>query len=215
MLTVLSSYFSHHQLYMWKNGISWPDTNGVKDLKTATLTMICMEGKEIYCVRLHKKLITAILKAKNQFCPYVHVEECIVDVVSENELKCPSHMSIKYLSRTIANRDPKDDPDLLLTHSDGSTGKRISELLYFEPYADLTPDLIIQLFAKENAKKLVSSSFITKLASRMYPFSNVLELVLKPDPTILSEKYKDQVQSLGENDVCTGVPIIRFSFQFY
>ena len=42
---------------MWKNGISWPDTNGVKadfeikDLKIATLKMICPEGREIHCVR--------------------------------------------------------------------------------------------------------------------------------------------------------------------
>ena len=39
---------------MWKNGISWPDSNGVKacfevkDLKTAALRMTCMEGKKIY-----------------------------------------------------------------------------------------------------------------------------------------------------------------------
>ena len=46
---------------------------------------------------------------------------------------------------------------------------------------------------------LVSSSFITKLASRMYPFSNALELVLNPDPSILNEKCKDQVHSLGVN----------------
>ena len=191
---------------MWKNGISWPDTTGVKasfevkDLKTATLRMACMKGGEIYCVRLRTKLITAILKAKNEFCSHVHVEECIVDVASENKqggLECPSH-SITYLSRTIANRDPKDDPDLMLTHSDGSTGMRISELLYFEPYAVLTPHLITQLFAKENVKKLVSSNFIKELASHMYPFSDSIEQVLNPDPSILSEKYKNQVQSLGE-----------------
>ena len=32
----------------------------------------------------------------------------------------------------------------------------------------------------------------------MYPFTDSLELVLNPDPTILSEKYKDQVHGLGE-----------------
>ena len=120
-----------------------------------------------------------------------------MDVAPERGLECPSY-SIKYFSRTIANRDPKDDPDLVLTHSDGSTGKQISELLYFDPYAVLTSDLITQLFAKENAKNLLSISFITKLASRMYPFSDVLELVLNPDPSILSEKYKDQAHSPGE-----------------
>ena len=191
---------------MWKNGISWPDTTGVKtyfeikDLKTATLRMTCMKGREIYCVRLRTRLIRAILKAKNEFCSCVHVEECIMDVAPDNKqggLECPSH-SITYLSRTIANRDPKDDPDLVLTHSDGSTGMKISELLYFEPYAVLTPDLITQLFAKENVEKLVSSNFIKELACHMYPFSDTLEQVLNPDPSVFSEKCKDQVQSLGE-----------------
>ena len=200
---------------MWESGISWPDTNGVKavfemkGLKTATLTMTCMERREIHCVRLRTKLMRAILKAKNEFCPHVHVEECIVEVTAGNlktvaagslyaVLQLPSH-SITYLSRTIANRDPKDDPDLILTHSNGSTGKQISEVLYFEPYAVLTPDLITQLFAKENAREKVSSSFITELASRMYSFSDALEKALKPDPSVLSGKCKDvHLDSLGE-----------------
>ena len=191
---------------MWKSGISWPDTNGVKavfemkDLKTATLTMTCMEGREIHCVRLRAKLIRAILMAKNEFCPHVNVKERIIEVATDNlhaVLECPSH-SIKYLSRTIANRDPKDDPDLILTRSDGSTGKKVSELLYFEPYAVLTPDLITQLFAKENAKEEVASSFIKDLASWMYPFSDVLEKALKPDPSVLSGKWKVDPDSLGE-----------------
>ena len=65
-------------------------------------------------------------------------------------------------------------------------------------YVVLSSDLISQLFATENAKKLVSVTFITKLASRMYPFSDSLEQVLNPDPSIFSEKCKHQVQSLGE-----------------
>ena len=188
---------------MWENGISWPDTNGVKavfemkDLKTATLKMTCIEGSEIYCIRLRTKLINIIIEAKNEFCSHVNVEECIIEVEAGNFQKvveCPSH-SVKYLSNMIANRNQKDDPDLILTHSEGSAGKRISELLYFDSYMVLSSDLIMQLFAKENAKKLVSISFITKLASHMYPFSDSLEQVLNPDPAILSEKYKDQVHS--------------------
>ena len=68
---------------MWENGISWPDTNGVKavfevkNLRTAILKMTCMEGREIHCVRLHTKLII-IVEAKNGFCPRVNVEECIM-----------------------------------------------------------------------------------------------------------------------------------------
>ena len=193
--------------HMWKNGISWPDTNGVKavfemkDLKTATLKMICPEGREIHCVRLRTKLIGAILKAKNELCPHIHVEECIVEVPAGNLqmiLDRPSH-SITYLSRTIANRDQKDDPDLMLTHSDGSTGERISEFLYFDPYVVLTQDLITQLFAKENAKKLVSHSFIARLANRMYPFNDALRGAFDFDPSVLSARLKqDHLDSLDK-----------------
>ena len=192
---------------MWENGISWPDTNGVKavfelkSLKAATLRMTCIKGREIHCVRLRTKLIRAILKAKNEFCPHVHVEECIAEVAPGSVhavLECSSH-SIKYLSRTIANRDPKDDPDLMLTHSDGSTGEQISEVLYFEPYAVLTPDLITQLFANENGKKLVSSSFIARLANRMYPFNDSLRGVCDLDPSALSARSKqDHLDSLDK-----------------
>ena len=191
---------------MWENGISWPDTNGVKacfelkNLKTVILKMTCMEGREIHCVRLRTKLINVIVEAKNEFCPRVNVEECIMEVEAGNfqrVMECPSH-SIKYLSSMIADQDPTDDPDLILTHSDGSTGKQISKLLYFDSYVVLSSDLITQLFSKENTKKLVSITFITKLASHMYPFSDSLEQVLNPDPSVFSEKCKDQVQSLGE-----------------
>ena len=191
---------------MWENGISWPDANGVKacfeliNLKTVILKMTCVEGREIHCVRLRTKLINVIVEAKNKFCPRVNVEECIMEVEAGNfqkVMECPSH-SIKYLSSMIADRDPNGDPDLILTHSDGSTGKQISKLLYFDSYVVLSSDLITQLFSTENAKKLMSVTFITKLASHMYPFSDSLEQVLNPDPSIFSEKCKDQVQSLGE-----------------
>ena len=74
------------------------------------------------------------MEAKNEFCPHVNVEECIMEVEAGNfqrVMECPSH-SIKYLSSMIADRDPKNDPDIILTHSDGSTGKKISKLLYFD-----------------------------------------------------------------------------------
>ena len=183
---------------VWKSGITWQDTNGiltffeVRDLRTLILNMSSLKGGEIYCVRHRTKLMNSVLKARNEICPHVDFEECIIEVAGSNldaVVGCPSH-SIKYLSSIIADRQPNDNPDLILPQSDKCTGKRISELLYFEPYAILTPVLIAQLFAKENAKKLVSSSFIKELASRMYLFNDTTEQVLNPDPTVLSCKLK-------------------------
>ena len=85
-----------------------------------------------------------------------------------------------------------------LINPDGSPGKQISELLHFEPYALLTPDLITKLFSKETAKQPVSDDFITKLAKRMYPFHDTLLQLLEPPSKILSKKCVDIHDSIGE-----------------
>jgi len=87
---------------------------------------------------------------------------------------------------------------MTLINPDGSQGKRISELLYFEPYALLTPKLIAELFAKENAKQFVSHELITELAKWMYPFCDALLQILEPSPSELNKRCECICDSLGE-----------------
>ena len=193
---------------IWKNGITWHDANGVstlfevRGLKTVALSMTCMDHSRIHCVRLRSQLIQTILKSKREFCPRVLTEEFIVDVAGDSPLQavdeCPSH-SINYLSSRISTRSANDNPDMTLINPDGSQGSRISELLYFEPYALLTHDVIAKLFANKNAKQTVSHDFITELAQWMYPSCNALLQVLKPSPQLLNKKCEDIHDSLGES----------------
>ena len=192
---------------IWRNGISWLDKNGisslleVRSLKTVALSMTCLEDSRIHCVRLRSKLIQTILKSKHECCPRVLTEEFIVDVADNILLEVVNEFhsySIKDLSRRISERCAKDNPDLMLMNSDGSQGKRISELLNFEPYALLNQDLITKLFANENAKQSVSDDFISELAQCMYPFHDALVRVLKPSSSALNKKYKDICDSLDE-----------------
>ena len=88
---------------------------------------------------------------------------------------------------------------MTLINSDGTQGKQISELLYFEPYALLTPDLITRLFSKELQKMSVSDDFISELAKWMYPSCDALLQVLKPSSRLLSKKCEHIHISLGEN----------------
>jgi len=191
---------------IWKNGITWHDVNGVstifevRDLRSILLSMNCMDDSRIHCVRLRSQLIQTILKSKSEFCPRVLTEEFIIDVAGDSLLQavdgCPSY-SINYLSSRIST-SAKDNPDFTLINTDGSQGKRISELLYFEPYALLAPGLIAKLFAKDNAKQLVSDDFITELAKRMYPCYDAVLRVLKPSLQILNMKCEDIGDSVGE-----------------
>ena len=198
---------------MWKSGITWHDRNGVatyfevRDLKTVILIMSSMKGSEIHCVRLRTQLIKAILRAKKNFCLRVDVEECIMEVEIERlfqaEQKCSSQntkYSLKYLSDRISTRDTSDHQDLLLVNPDGSPGKRISELLCFEPYTLITADLIAQLFLKENSEIILSDAFLSELAGRFYPYNNILVQMLMPHPKLLNEKLKRDVYSLDSLD---------------
>jgi len=200
---------------IWKNGITWHDANGVstifevRDLKSIVLSMTCMDDSRIHCVRLCSQLIKTILKSKSEFCPRVLIEEFVVDVAGDSLLQavdgCPSH-SINYLCTTISSRNANDNPDFTLVNADGSQGKRISELLYFEPYTLLIPGLIAKLFTKENenlfkkknAKQPASDDFVTELAKRMYPSCDALLQVLGPSVQILNNKYKDICDGVGE-----------------
>ena len=190
---------------IWKNGITWHDANGVstffevRDLKTVVLSMSCMDDSRIHCVRLRSQLIQTILKSKHQFCPRVLTEEFIVEVADDIRLLVIDEFhlySIKDLSSRISKRSTSDNPDLTLIKQDGSKGQQISELLYFEPYALLTPDLTVKLFTKETAKQSVSDEFITELAQWMYPSCDALLQVLKPSPQLLNKKCEDIRDSL-------------------
>ena len=79
-------------------------------------------------------------------------------------------------------------------------GKRISELLYFEPYTLLTSDLIAQMFSKENGNLILSDAFLSDLAGRLYLYNNILSQILAPHPRLLSEKLKMDVYSLDSLD---------------
>ena len=193
---------------MCKNGIMWSDGNGVsallevKDLKTVSLVMSSMKGKETHCVRLRTQLIKTILKAKSEFCPRAFIEEFIMDVGSGRGLqaveKCPSsstQYSIQYLSGRIAARGTQDPPDMSLVNPDGSRGKQISQLLYFEPYSLLTSELITKLFSEENADHIISDTIISQLAGCLYPCNNILVQVLIPQPVLLREKLIDEMDT--------------------
>ena len=199
---------------IWKSGISWHSTNGVstllqvRDLKTVILIASSMKGSEIHFIRHRAQLIKTILKAKMELCPRFDMEECIMEVESEKLFetvqKCPSQStkySLKYLSDRISTRDAKDHQDLLLVNPDGSPRKRISELLYFEPYTLLTSDLIAQMFSKHNSNLILSDAFLSEIAARFYPCNNILSQILMPQPRLLNEKLKMDVYSLDNLDV--------------
>ena len=199
---------------MWANGITWHDACGVstyvevKDLKTVMLFVLFVKGSEVHSVRLRTRLIKAILLAKREFCPGVEVEECIMNSqVKYDELlqaveECPRSLkySIEYISDRISSRSTEDHPDITLVNPDGSPGKQVSEILYFEPYTLLTSDLITELFSEENADRIVSDAFLSKLANRLCLYNNSLVKILNLQPRLVGATLRRDTYALGRLD---------------
>ena len=79
---------------------------------------------------------------------------------------------------------------------DGSLGKQISEILYFEPYTLLTSDIITQLFSEESTGLIVSDAFMLKLANRLCLYNNVLVKILKLQPRLVSATLRRDTYAL-------------------
>ena len=199
---------------MWTNGITWHDACGVssyievKDLKTVMLFVSFVKGSEVHSVRLRTRLIKTILLAKREFCPGVEVKECIMNSeVKSDELlqaveECPRSLkySLEYVSDSISSRSTEDHPDITLVNPDGSPGKQVSEILCFEPYTLLTSDLITGLFSEENADRIVSDAFLSKLANRLCLYNNTLVKILNLQPRLVDATLRRDTYALGRLD---------------
>ena len=199
---------------MWTNGITWHDACGVstyvevKDLKTVMLFVSFVKGSEVHSVRLRTRLIKTILLAKREVCPGVEIEECIMNSeVKCDELlqaveECPRSLkySLEYVSDRISSRSTEDHPDITLVNPDGSPGKQVSEILYFEPYTLLTSDLITELFSEQNADRIVPDAFLSKLANRLCLYNDSLVKILNLQLRLVGATLRRDTYALGRLD---------------
>jgi len=165
-------------------------------------------------------LIKTILLARREFCPGIEVKECIMNSeVKSDELlqtveECPHSVkySLEYISDRISSRSAEDHPDVTLVNPDGSPGKQISEILYFEPYTLLTPDIISQLFSEESTGRIVCDAFISKLANRLCLYNNVLVKILKLQPSLVSATLRRDTYALGRLDKTSKIKTAMYAY---
>ena len=137
---------------VWKNGIRWLSRDGVQTTveetnqhSAYTVTMECLEGQEMECVRHRSQVLKCILDAKDELCPTVKVKESLIDLtVREVDSLCM--FSLSELAEALAEKKA------IVVSQPGQKGVRIDDLLYFEPYACVSPD---SLFSEENSNREV------------------------------------------------------------
>ena len=172
---------------MWKNGIFWL-RNGIKttveviEQNTAVLmTISCHRGREMECVKHRSQVIKCILEAKEDLCPAVTVKESLIHSSCSASTVCssPKFFFLSELVRTLLENDSE------LVSDSGEVSVEIEQLLYFEPYACFSLEILRELVDKsENSSdQPVSKAFPYGMKKACRTMVNQLKQALGIDST--------------------------------
>ena len=125
--------------------------------------MQCPQGSEVQLVSRRSEIISMIFKAKEEFCPNAKLHECFLHPSSIKhpleKLNDCMMFSVPSINDSIANRQPYVI----------ECGKRIKldQLLYFEPYTEISNETILQLFDETNSHHQVTDEIFFSLAHQL------------------------------------------------
>jgi len=150
---------------VWKNGICWVSRDGVKTTveetkqhSTYTVTLECLERQEMECTGHRSQVLKCILDAKDELCPAVKVKESLIDMTIR-EVDTQHMFSLAELAEALAEKKA------IVVSQPGQKVARIDDLLYFEPYAYISPE---SLFSEENSKQVISEAFLEEVSATCY-----------------------------------------------
>ena len=158
----------NRQCNVWKNGIHWQNRNGIETIvevveQNSTLILLtgCLTEKGIECIEHRSRLIQLILETKNQFSSAVKVQEAFLhpeDLVTYPLKNINSLFTLPLSQLAMSIKERKE----VITSKIGSRSKmiKITELLFFEPYSCLDPEIIDKLFDQAQSESEISDDFL-------------------------------------------------------
>ena len=168
---------------VWKRGIGWLQ-DGIETVveiglqcQWVTVMVRCPKGKEVKCVQRRSSVIQEVKKARSKLCKAVTMTEFLIRPSNIQYPFSDDHVSLYSLTH-IANAIIKKETRL--ENQDGYNSILIRDLVIFEPYLSIRPELLNELFHPDNSDKLVSMSFLE---------------VVDPQPAI------DQQEELEKNSI--------------
>ena len=132
---------------VWKNGIYWMEASGVKtvveviDQNTLVLLMQCLKGCEIELVKRRSSIISMVLNAKDEFCSKAELREYFLHpkVVTHPLPSLRDIQRLLFSFHQVKKNISEKNPCVINDQSECVT---LENLLYFEPFSELSRDLI-------------------------------------------------------------------------
>ena len=169
---------------IWKNGITWsqdgvvahfelPEEKATKHRRSYTfLFMACTETKKVECVKLRSELMQHIRSYHQKHSPHIPVQEFFLD--PRELLAYPlENFEVQKLTFIIDIEDvamkiqkySAQKGNVYFSAREGEVSSKLSDILVFEPYTQLSQPFIEELFNEEQTKE-VSEQHINKLAKQ-------------------------------------------------
>jgi hypothetical protein len=171
----------HRKCSIWKNGIFWGRGFGmetlveiIEDKSVIVITRFQTSNLE-KCLKHRSEVIHTVLECLDRFCPRVSVAESFIDASSP--LRYPSTLnfdktfcSVQALAESIVS----NEPSVVLSHGKTVPAERF---LSFEPYTEIEPLILQELWDENNENKIISDyfllKFIRKASSKFNWFANL------------------------------------------
>jgi hypothetical protein len=160
----------HRKCSIWKNGIFWGRGFGmetlveiIEDKSVIVITRFQTSNLE-KCLKHRSEVIHTVLECLDRFCPRVSVAESFIDASSP--LRYPSTLnfdktfcSVQALAESIVS----NEPSVVLSHGKTVPAERF---LSFEPYTEIEPLILQELWDENNENKMISDYFLLKFVRK-------------------------------------------------
>ena len=173
---------------VWKHGIAWLTNHGIKTIVEVSLQcrwvavmLCCPDTHKVQCAELRTKVISTVLKTKQDLCPAIGMEEFLIapsslqDSFESRELTLTLYSMSEIAKVVIVGEEFPID-------TEGKNTIHISWLLPFEPYFNFGENLVDSLFKPgQRIMSPTKPNFIV-MAKRCYEKLDDFKKALNPDP---------------------------------
>ena len=179
--TSASTLSIHRKCSVWKNGIFWQSLQGLDiiaelDCKKVALYIRARKHCEMKAVKLRSKLISTVLKIKQEYYKEANMIEYFVGNASITfPLRDdPVLVPLTDIVQSLINCMPycfstQDEP------------VEIHSLLHFEPFTYLDESIVDELFS--SPEKDISNDFLSRFVEKMLPSMDSFITLLKVPPS--------------------------------
>ena len=187
---------------VWKHGIAWWTDDGIETIvevglqcRWVAVMMRCPDTHKVQCAELRSKVIAIVLKAKQDFCPAITMNEFLI---------APSSLHYPFEGRELTLYSMRKIASIVIEGKDFAKdveGKKkpldVHLLLPFEPYYKLR-DLIGNFFsAEQSVNEEISQECLEQIAMKCHKNLKDFETALQPNLIT----YEEECSRVGGSEV--------------